>query len=84
MSKLALFAAALLAVSINVQAKDWSTIRMATEGAYPPFNEVSSDGSVRGLDVDIGNALCAELKAQCVWVKQEWEIGRASCRERVS
>ena len=73
MSKLALFAAALLAVSVNVQAKDWSTIRMATEGAYPPFNEVSSDGSVRGLDVDIGNALCAELKARCVWVKQEWD-----------
>jgi histidine transport system substrate-binding protein len=73
MSKLALFAAALLAVSVNVQAKDWSTIRLATEGAYPPFNEVSSDGSVRGLDVDIGNALCAELKAQCVWVKQEWD-----------
>jgi len=72
MSKLALFAA-LLAISVHVQAKDWSTIRLATEGAYPPFNEVSSDGSVRGLDVDIGNALCAELKAKCVWVKQEWD-----------
>ena len=71
MSKLAFFAAALLAVSVNVQAKDWSTIRMATEGAYPPFNEVGSDGALRGLDVDIGNALCAELKAKCVWVKQE-------------
>ncbi len=73
MSKLAFFAAALLAVSVNVQAKDWSTIRMATEGAYPPFNEVGSDGALRGLDVDIGNALCAELKAKCVWVKQEWD-----------
>lgn len=49
------------------------TIRLATEGAYPPFNETASDGSLRGLDVDIGNAMCAEMKAKCVWVKQEWD-----------
>ncbi len=73
MKKTALLAAALMALAINVQAKEWKEIRMATEGAYPPFNEVGPDGAVRGLDVDIGNALCAELKVKCTWVKQEWD-----------
>jgi histidine transport system substrate-binding protein len=73
MKKTALLAAALMALAMNVQAKEWKEIRMATEGAYPPFNEVGPDGAVRGLDVDIGNALCAELKVKCTWVKQEWD-----------
>ena len=66
--------AALLALCISaVQAKDWKSIRLASEGAYPPFNEIAPDGSLRGFDIDIGNAVCAELKAKCVWVKQEWD-----------
>lgn len=66
--------AAILAFGItSVQAKDWTSIRLASEGAYPPFNEIASDGSLKGFDIDIGNAVCAELKAKCVWVKQEWD-----------
>jgi histidine transport system substrate-binding protein len=73
MKKTALLAVALMALALNAQAKEWKEIRMATEGAYPPFNETGPDGAVRGLDVDIGNAVCAELKAKCTWVKQEWD-----------
>lgn len=54
-------------------AKDWTEVRLATEGAFPPFNMTAADGSVRGLDVDIGNAVCAELQLKCVWVRQEWD-----------
>lgn len=63
----------LAVASFNVHAKDWTEIRLATEGAYPPFNEIAADGTVKGFDVDIGNAVCAQLKAKCVWVKQEWD-----------
>ena len=59
--------------SSGVMAKEWKEVRLATEGAYPPFNETAADGSVRGLDVDIGNAVCAEMKLKCTWVKQEWD-----------
>ncbi len=72
--KKALLLSALLALSsFAVSAKDWKDIRMASEGAYPPFNEVSGDGALKGFDIDIGNALCAEMKAKCSWVKQEWD-----------
>lgn len=57
----------------GADAKDWTEIRLATEGAYPPFNEIAADGSVKGFDVDVGNAVCAQLKAKCTWVKQEWD-----------
>lgn len=49
------------------------TLKIATEGAYRPFNHTNADGSVGGFDVDIANALCAELKATCEIKAQDWE-----------
>lgn len=49
------------------------TIQIATEGAYPPFNILQADGTLSGLDVDIANALCAEMKADCTIVAQPWD-----------
>lgn len=72
--KLKTVAATLLALAaLNVAAKDWTEVRLASEGAYPPFNELAPDGSLRGLDIDVGNAICAEMKLKCVWVKQDWD-----------
>lgn len=48
-------------------------IRIATEGAYPPFNFTDTDGSLKGFDVDIANALCEEMKAKCTIVAQDWD-----------
>jgi polar amino acid transport system substrate-binding protein len=55
------------------QGPDWNEIQLATEGAYPPFNFVDSAGKLQGLDVDIANALCAEMKAKCTIVAQDWD-----------
>lgn len=49
------------------------TLKIATEGAYPPFNAVDPSGKLVGFDVDIANALCAEMKVDCQIVAQEWD-----------
>lgn len=50
-----------------------ATVRIATEGAYPPFNMIASDGSPTGFDVEIAEALCAEMGANCEIVTQDWD-----------
>ena len=49
------------------------TIRIATEGAYPPFNYTNADGTLAGFDIDVANALCDQMKAKCEIVAQDWD-----------
>lgn len=49
------------------------TIRIATEGAYPPFNYTNADGTIAGYDVDVANALCEQMQAKCEIVAQDWD-----------
>lgn len=73
MMRFAAVAALALAAATGVQAKEWTKVRMGTEGAYPPFNFTTADGTLTGFDVEIGNALCEELKLECTWVTQDWD-----------
>ena len=50
-----------------------ATLRVGVEGAYPPFSSVGPDGKIKGFDIDIANALCAEMKAQCTLVQQDFD-----------
>jgi polar amino acid transport system substrate-binding protein len=64
--------ASIVALASFASAQD-AEIRIATEGAYPPFNFTDTDGSLKGFDVDIANALCEEMKAKCTIVGQDWD-----------
>ena len=64
--------AATLALSAGA-ASAQDKIRIGTEGAYPPFNNLTSDGKLEGFDIDIARALCDEMKAECTFVTQDWD-----------
>jgi len=52
----------------------WADVRLrvATEGAFPPFNYIDEQGQPAGFDVDIAKALCDVLKAECEIIVVPW------------
>lgn len=66
-------AGALCALLFAVPALGADTLRIGTEGAYPPFNFIGPDGELKGFDIDIANALCEEMNRDCEFVTQDWD-----------
>ena len=64
---------AILATASVASAKDWTTIRVGTDATYPPFESVDSSGKFVGFDIDILDAICAEIKAKCTYVNQDFD-----------
>ena len=65
---------ALLIVSaIWIQPAAAQTLRIGTEGAYPPFEYRDASGTLKGMDVEIGNALCARMKVTCQFMPQDFD-----------
>ena len=62
--------ALLLLGGASAQAAD---LRVGVEGAYPPFSWKESDGTLKGFDIDIAEAICAEMGRNCVLVEQDWD-----------
>jgi polar amino acid transport system substrate-binding protein len=65
---LAFAASTLLAASASAE-----TLKIGTEGAYPPFNFTEPSGKLGGFDVEIGMALCEKMKIECEVVGQDWD-----------
>jgi octopine/nopaline transport system substrate-binding protein len=55
------------------EAKDWTKIRIATEGAYAPWNFKEASGDLAGFDVDVAHDLCWRMQAECEIVAQDWD-----------
>lgn len=71
--KTILIAAALVSAAWAGPASAAEKVRIGTEGAYPPFNQVDDKGNITGFDIDIAKALCAEAKLECSVVTQDWD-----------
>ena len=65
--------ALLLALLLTTAAHAQSVLRVGVEGNYPPFSQMAADGALSGFDIDIANAVCAELKMECKLVTQEFD-----------
>jgi len=48
-------------------------LKVAIDPTYEPFTFKTADGKPTGFDVDIAEALCAEMKRKCVYVEQVWD-----------
>ncbi len=68
-----IFALTLMMFGVGAFGADWSKIRIGVEGAYPPFSSVTASGELEGFDIDIANALCDEMGAECELVQQDWD-----------
>src|SRR3546814_6898436 len=59
--------------SAVVQAKDWTVVRIATEGAYAPWNFKTATGELAGFDVDLAAELCRRMGVECEIIAQDWD-----------
>ncbi|WP_434626058.1 transporter substrate-binding domain-containing protein [Azospirillum sp. B2RO_4] len=81
MSRLALFVtAAAVAATIAAGAASFANqqpapppaLRIATEGAFAPWNATTADGKLVGFEVDLAQDLCRRMRVRCAIVAQDW------------
>lgn len=64
---------AAVAVAPGAQARDWKKVRIATDGAYPPFSLAGADGAPTGFDVEVARELCRRIAAECTVEAVGWD-----------
>ena len=67
---LSLLALSFLSLTTIANAK---SIRIGTEGAYPPWNNLNTAGELEGAEIDFGNEACKRMGVECEWVIQDWD-----------
>jgi len=67
---LSILALSVLSLATIANAK---SIKIGTEGAYPPWNNLNSAGELEGAEIDFGNEACKRMAVDCKWVTQDWD-----------
>jgi len=65
--------AAGIAAPLPAAAKPFTEIKFGVDATYPPFESMSPGGQFVGFDIDLGKAICAQLKVKCVFVSQGFD-----------
>jgi octopine/nopaline transport system substrate-binding protein len=60
-------------VAASGAAAQEKTVKIATEGAYAPWNFTGAGGKLEGFEIDLANDLCARMKVKCEIVAQDWD-----------
>ena len=67
------FLSSITALAIFFSNAQADSIRIGTEGAYPPWNAKDESGKLIGFEVELANFLCIYMKADCTIVEQDWD-----------
>ncbi len=67
------FLSSISALAIFFSSAQADSIRIGTEGAYPPWNAKDESGKLIGFEVELANFLCIYMKADCTIVEQDWD-----------
>ncbi|HEX2553175.1 MAG TPA: lysine/arginine/ornithine ABC transporter substrate-binding protein [Microvirga sp.] len=70
---LAVIGAGLAVGGAAAQGKKWETVKIATEGAYAPWNFTGPNGKLDGFEIELANEICARAKVKCEIVAQDWD-----------
>lgn len=63
----------ILGLSGTSAAKEWKKVRVATEGAYPPWNATDASGKLYGFDIDVINEVCKRSGLECEISAHAWK-----------
>ena len=55
------------------QAKTWTTVKIATEGAYAPWNFSAPGGKLDGFEIELAAELCRRANVKCEMIAQDWD-----------
>ena len=64
-----LFAALVSMCVLPALAQNANTVRFGVDPTFAPYESVDPKGNLVGIDIDVGNALCKNMKVTCQWVK---------------
>jgi octopine/nopaline transport system substrate-binding protein len=63
----------MMVLSFDAHAKDWTTVTVATEGSYEPWNMTLPGGKLGGFEPELMENVCARIKIKCEQVTQDWD-----------
>lgn len=52
---------------------DNAQIKIATESSFKPFSYTDANGNLIGYEIDLVNALCDQMNADCEVISQDWD-----------
>lgn len=62
-----------LLTTVMANAKEWTQVRVATEGAYEPWNTTLPSGEIAGFEPELLSNLCARVQLDCKLQAQDWD-----------
>ncbi|WP_019223753.1 transporter substrate-binding domain-containing protein [Bartonella rattaustraliani] len=65
--------ALITSATLFFQSANAQTLKIASEGSYPPFSYIDSNNELQGFDIDISYALCKKMNVTCTIITQDLE-----------